>query len=195
MIWMDSASIGFKERIISTPRGECCQEECAWEDSWLRAARLKCQRQHVGGAFELQQPAPPATTRARARKPARVQLQLLQMTQANPMRHRAHARAAFLGFAPGADGNREREFNLARSHGNKSGTTTLTEVVNRLMRPFRQPQKWDDCRRDPVEATHGQRAHHAECTNPQPMQGMGAKDSPSRCRSAWGPFRPTPAPR
>jgi hypothetical protein len=74
-----------------------------------------------------------------------------------------------LGFAPGADGNREREFNLARSHGNKSGTTTLTVVVNRLMRPFRQPRKWDDCRRDHFEATRSQRTHLAECTNLQPM--------------------------
>ena len=116
----------------SEGRGRICSTE--------RSRDLVGQRQRAAGVLCLSQSCNPAPGRSFAHDSLRLQLQLSQMTEANPVRQRNQACAPILRLAPGAHRNGKREFNLVRSHCRTRVIAMLTAVVNRSMRHFRQPR-------------------------------------------------------
>ena len=64
-----------------------------------------------------------ASPRALREKTLYFKLELAQMPQANPVRHRAKRSAAIVRTAPGADRYAEREFRLAARHIKSDGIT------------------------------------------------------------------------
>jgi hypothetical protein len=182
---MDNPSIAFKERVIPIPRRESCQEEntqhfqlpirsregrgriCSTE----RSRDLVGQRQRAAGVLCLSQSRNPAPGQSFAHDSLRFQLQLPQMTEANPVRQRTHACAPLLRLAPGAHRNGKRKFNLVRSHCRTLVIAVLTAGVNRSPCRFRQPRKL-------FVARERDRAFVIRSPTATLMAGMNAKKTP-----------------
>lgn len=120
MIQTDTVSIGFKEQVYLYTSQTRLPRRMWIEIGWPRLGQLENQRQPATGAVVLRQTGMASAARAPDCFPLRLELQLLQMPKANPMRQRALGRAMFFGLAPGAHGHGEPEFNLGRGHGKSS---------------------------------------------------------------------------